>query len=134
MVYGPEILELYPWFADGSSGSFTLTTSQAHYGYFSTPSQNNALSWDVSLRPGTYTMTDLCPNLSSAGIASIANGGSTLGTLDKYAASTSYNQSEAATGLSLLSGEITQTAATKNASSSGYANPSTYSRLVRTGG
>lgn len=134
MIYAPEIIELYPWFADLSgSGSFSITSDQPYYGTFGTSSQNDSFTWKATLRPGSYTVSDLCTNGSDHGISSISNGGSTLGTLDKYAGSTSYGQTETATSLSLASGNIVATASTKNASSSGYVNPSTYTRLVRTG-
>lgn len=136
MIYAQEILELYPWFADPVTGTltFTATSSQAHYGFCSAgTAQNNSLTWEANLKAGTYTITDLCPNGNASGIASISNGGSTLGTIDKYNGSTTYNNAETSTGLALTPGDIVQTASTKNASSSAYANPSTYSRLVRTG-
>lgn len=134
MIYAQEIVELYPWLADiVGTGVFTITASQAHYGYYGPTAQNDSLTWEANLKAGTYTLTDLCLNGSALGIASISNGGSTLGTIDKYNGSTTYNNADTATGLALVAGDIAQTASTKNASSSAYANPSTYSRLVRTG-
>lgn len=134
MIYGPELLHLFPWLSpDRDSGSFTLSASQAHNGYWATTAQGDYKAWPVSIRPGTYTVTDYCATSTASGIAHVSNGGSDLATIDEYVASNAFNQRKQATGLALTSGEFKLSADTKHASSSGYELRSTYTVLQRTG-
>lgn len=85
--------------------------------------QNNAIGWNVTLSAGTWELTTVYTKASTIGIAAITLGGASIGSLDGYNASTSYNQvsvigaiSVAATAkLSLL-----YTLSTKNASSTNF--------------
>lgn len=134
MIYAEEVMDLYPWFHAANTGGLLLwaSSSQHHYGAGQLDSQDDALTWEVSLRAGTYALTDLCYNSPEYGISSIANGGAALATLDKYAGSGAYNQRETAS-VALAPGEISATTSTRHASATAWYNDSTYIRLERTG-
>lgn len=134
MIYAPELIRLYPWFSpDRDAGTFTLTGSHQYRGYFTTTAQGDYKSWSVALRPGAYTVTDLCMTSTASGIAHVTNGGADLATIDEYVASNAFNQRKTATGVALTSGEFKLAADTKHASSSGYELRSTFTILQRTG-
>jgi pyruvate dehydrogenase complex dehydrogenase (E1) component len=134
MIYAPEAVTLYPWFAPTKTGgALVITTSQRCNGYWQTSSQSDSKAWTESLRPGTYTVSDFCATTSDAGISHLSNGGADLGTVDHYAASPAFNATKNITGVALTSGSIELAADTKHASSSGYKISSTFVRLTRTG-
>ena len=84
--------------------------------------QNAYIEWPVSLAPGTYTLRFIHSKNTNMGIATVSLNGSSVGTIDCYAGSSTSNNVTDLTGITVAGGTtlVRFTAATKNASSSGY--------------
>jgi hypothetical protein len=89
-----------------------------------TPAQNEAISWEVLLDAGTYTLTLLHHRHTTRGIYTVTmDGGASLGTIDGYNAGGGLATVSVITGIVVsVAGlhTMTFTMATKNASSSNY--------------
>ena len=133
MIYAQEQAVLWPWAApDRDALTLVITMSQSYGHVFYTDAQNDYRAWTESLRPGTYSVTDLCRVADNCGISTLSNGGASLGTVDHYSAVDTFNQLKAISA-ALSSGEIKLETATKHASSSGYRTYSTFTTIDRTG-
>lgn len=127
-------LDNLPWFVDcppvnynATTGPATLvqTTSTAWGSYVRlSDAINEYTEYKVWLTQGTYTMSMVSVNGTSGGIATLTiDGGSSLGTVDTYNGSTTYNNVGTITSINVATTgihTIRLTAATKNASSGGY--------------
>jgi hypothetical protein len=103
--------------------------------YNSSSAQNDEIMFPVVLSAGTWQIEIICLASNNCGIATVSLGGSSVGTMDTYSASTTRNVVKSITGISVAtSGQTTLSfkIATKNASSSNYRfNPQLIS-LLRT--
>src|SRR6185369_5695897 len=89
----------------------------------STGAQNAVIGWDVVLGAGTWTLHLIHFQDTDRGIYTVAFDGSSVGTIDGYAGSTTRNTRSTITGISVATSKVirlTLTMATKNASSSSY--------------
>ena len=118
------------------SASHVLFYSVLPYRLQVTPAVNDYIEWDVVLRSGTYNFNLSLLKTASCGIVTLTvNGGSSVGTIDNYAASNTFAVSDITgivipnTGLQ----KIRFTVASKNASSSNYYYSLLHWTMVRTG-
>lgn len=96
--------------------------------------QNNAISYDFACAAGTYTLELRHLAFANRGIYTVAIDGTTVGTIDGYAASLTAARSTLAGIVIGATGQhtLTFTVATKNASSSGYNGLLERAMLTRT--
>ena len=96
---------------------------------------DDEIGWDVVLAAGTWTIEWLYVKGSNVGIFTVSLDGSSVGTVDGYAASTTYNSNGSITGVTVDSTgkkRLLFKMATKNASSSAYRGNLSAIRLLRT--
>lgn len=101
----------------------------------SSGAQNDSISFDVVLATGTWTVELLYRKNTDAGVYSVQFGGVEKGTIDGYAAASSYDNLSTVSGITLgVSGKIrlSLVMATKNASSSNYKGYLQHIQLRRT--
>lgn len=102
----------------------TVNNSAIKNGYrVSSGAQSDAISFDVILAKGTWTLELLHTKGTDTGIYTAALAGSSVGTIDGYGATTTYNNRSTITGIIVTkSGKkrMSLTMATKNGSSSSY--------------
>lgn len=107
-------------------------------GYLLIPNaQNNEAVWPLYLDSVTWKVAHVHIDDPSYGIATFIFDGTTIGTIDYYAGAGAINQYDEITGYAQATpkaGDLTIRAATKNASSSGYALEMISIALIRTGG
>ena len=142
----PTTTVLYPWTIDidplttaATQTNFStrqLDTLQVDAAYLtSSGAQNAEVGWDVVLAAGTWTISLLGLKTTSAGIITASLDASDVGTIDQYNGSTSYNQLQTITSISVAATgkkRLLLKVATKNASSSSYTAYITKLRLLRT--
>ena len=93
------------------------------------------IQWDVILAAGTWTLQTMSQNQSNKGIITAKLDGTTIGTIDTYAASSTPNALGSITGITVASSgkhTLQFRNTTKNASSSGYVIALQHVRLIRT--
>jgi hypothetical protein len=101
----------------------------------STGAQNSVIGWDVVLAAGTWTVALIHFQDTDRGIYTVAFDGSSVGTIDGYAGSTTRNTRSTITGISVATTakiRVTLTMATKNGSSSSYYGEINALQFVRT--
>ena len=105
------------WIIQASS-SYVLAQTYTN----STTTQNDQIDFLIGVSGGTYTIVLMYTKATSVGIATILVDGSSVGTIDMYAGSTTNNNVSSLTGVSIAAGRrtISIKIATKNASSSQY--------------
>jgi hypothetical protein len=97
--------------------------------------QNNEVGWDVVLAAGTWTITLIGIKSTDYGICTVSLDGSSVGTLDMYAASSTNNNVMSLTGVTVSATgkkRLLLKMATKNASSSAYKAAVNIVSLLRT--
>lgn len=100
-----------------------------------TVAQNDEIGWDVQLTEGTWNLTVIYYKSTDRGIQTWKLDGTTLGTIDGYAASESWNNVTQITGFTVSTSGIYTlkcVMATKNASSSNYYYSLQVINLMRT--
>lgn len=100
-----------------------------------TTAQNNEINWDVVLAAGTWTVELMYVKGTDAGIFNVQFDGVTVGTIDSYNASFTYNNRSSVTGITVGSTgkkRLKLLMATKNASSSAFAGRVQHIQLRRT--
>lgn len=101
----------------------------------SSGAQNDAISWDVVLGAGTWTLELLHITSTDRGIYTVVLGGSSVGTIDGYSAAATYNVRSSVTGITVSSAvkqRLTLSMKTKNASSTNYYGVIQHVQLRRT--
>lgn len=126
----PSLVQVDPRLAKGDAvsktGTWAIATdsnNNAIYLFNSTAAQNDAIGFPVLLAAGTWTLTLLVVTANNAGILTAQIDGSSVGTLDAYASSTSPGVVLTLAGISVATSTVHALKlliATKNASSSGY--------------
>lgn len=112
-----------------SAGRLYLGTMQ------SSGAQNDEISFDVVLAAGTWTFELIHEQDTGIGIYTVLFNGTSIGTIDGYAAVLTTNTRSRVSGISTTSSgklRITLRIATKNASSSGYGGRINHLKLIRT--
>lgn len=138
-TYAPRHVDIWPWTGwysavnwSRQNQSNTLSMGRG----VSSGTQNNEVVWHVALDSGTWTLTVIGEMNTMYGISTVSLDATTLGTLDWYAGSVSYNNVKQITGISVGSAGVYALkfkAATKNASSSAYYLAFNMVTLTRTG-
>lgn len=110
--------------ASSAWSTLVVSTSALMCGYRRTDGTINAyIEFPVLLSPGTWTITFLTTTDTDRGIYTVTLDGTSVGTVDGYAASNNHNVELSITGISVATGGrklLRLTMATKNASSSAY--------------
>lgn len=91
--------------------------------YNSSNAQNDEIGWSVDLTQGTWTLALMYRQLGSQAIATVNRDGTSIGTIDQYAAAQTNNVTTAITGFAVArsgSHTISFKAATRNASATGW--------------
>lgn len=124
---------VYPWTVSvpavtvpiTESGTWTAAQSSSLFfasRYFSNAAQDASVAWDVLLGAGTWTIALLHDTGTDRGIYTVKIDGSSVGTIDGYAASGAAARSSL-TGVAVASSGLKRVSlvmSTKNASSTGY--------------
>lgn len=89
---------------------------------YSSGAQNDEIYWDIGASGGTWTIVLWYVKSANQGIYTVSIDGVSVGTIDGYAAGTTYNNKSSITGVSITAGQrrLKLQMATKNGSSSGY--------------
>jgi hypothetical protein len=100
----------------------------------SSGAQNDEIYWDLGISGGTWDLTMLHYKGPNRGIYTVSIDGSSIGTIDGYAAGTTRNQFDTITGASITAGKrrLKLKMATKNGSSSSYFGTMTAIQMRRT--
>lgn len=101
----------------------------------SSGAQNDEINFDVSLAAGTWTFELIHAKGTNYGIITIQLDGSTIGTIDSYAASASINDRTQITGVAVVNSgkkRLKLLMATKNASSTNYVGAIHHLQFKRT--
>lgn len=111
---------------DSQSGTWTpnIQTGTYHNGFSQSASTNNqSWTYQLDLSAGTWAFTVVYTASASAGIINISIGGTSIGTVDTYAASTTRNNRTTISGVTVAADghyDVVFTNVNKNASSSAY--------------
>lgn len=132
----------FPWVGEKSNvGGRTPQNSSAMLGMGqltgSTHAQNDEFVWDLYLDSVTWKIAQVYGKASDAAIHTHLWDGSSVGTIDAYAATSSSNNYSEITGISITTAKAASyavRAASKNASSTGYIQRLQSLAWLRTGG
>lgn len=134
---------IVPWAGYKSTTGFTNRTqdsAQLGGGYLinfpGVGPQNDEVEWDIWLEAGTYTLFAVSATTTDRGISTFTLDGSSVGTLDWYAGSTTSNVLKTITGITVATAGLKSfkvKMATKNASSSNYYMQQQSFAWIRTG-
>lgn len=130
---------LLPWAGlKATSGTWTRDQNAVRLGggmLDSAGAQNNSADTDEWFDAGTFKLASIYYKDTEEGIQTWKIGGSSVGTIDSYAASSSENNYTEITGITVAQGlqNLQVIAATKNGSSSNYYLRINSAALIRTG-
>ena len=140
VVPTPYLVSFVPWLGSVSNTNWdtrTQTTSAIGNGYLnSTGAQNAEVTFNVALAAGTWKLKILYAASTGGGIYTVSLDGSSIGTIDCYNGSTTYNNVGTISGFTVSAPGIYALnfkMATKNASSSNYFAFLQHVALLRTG-
>ncbi|KKT92569.1 MAG: hypothetical protein A3E37_00980 [Candidatus Andersenbacteria bacterium RIFCSPHIGHO2_12_FULL_46_9] len=138
-LVGGSVITIDPFSAPYTQSSFsdlTVSTDSLLNGFLqSSGAQNAYVEWRVNLQPGTWTVSIMAKKANNMGTMTVALDGTSLGTIDWYAASDAANQVASITGVSVTEGGtklLRLTMADKNGSSSNYVGRVQSLKLLRT--
>jgi len=135
---------VYPWLVDidvfDTPGSQTNWNTIAlagylYYGYLaSSGAQNASISWPVVLGAGTWTFSAIVITNTACGVCTVAIDGNSVGTVNLYSASGTYNVIKTITGITIsATGKHTLSLTMAQAGSgSGYYGYIQHVRMLRT--
>jgi hypothetical protein len=137
-IYQPHIQVFFSNTLATSSGIWTVTpSSSAIFGgtILSSGAENEYVEWDISVVPGTYELTLLHTEANNRGIYTVDIDGTTVGTIDGYAASVTgvFDRISSIAVASAGLVPIRFTMATRNGSSSNFYGSISGFTLTRTG-
>lgn len=136
--FEPWIIDVFVFNATGNTNWSTMNSNGGQVyarDIYSTGAQNAARWWDIFIPAGTWTFILRYVKAANQGIYDVQIDGSSIGTIDGYAGSTTYDNTATITGVVVSTGgkkTLKLIMSSKHASSSNYYGEINHIALHRT--